>query len=63
MKGQQNQMSQENQNNAATLEWLYENKSYENTKGVFFYKENEGKCAAVHNFMLGMAVRDYHNDK
>jgi predicted nucleotidyltransferase len=53
-----------NQDNAKTLEWLYENTYYDSTsKKMEKYKDYKGTCKAVHQYMTIMSLVQYHNDE
>jgi len=54
------QMKQTTEKNSYTLEWLYEDKSFEG--GIKKWTNHKGKCKAVHQFMTMMSVAQYHNE-
>jgi hypothetical protein len=57
-----NQMSQKNQANSETLEWLFLNKYYDGNGPTAQWPDNKGTCKAVFRFMTLMALRQYHSD-
>jgi predicted nucleotidyltransferase len=54
-------MKQTTQENSQTLEWLYENKYYDE-KDNKKWSDHKGTCKAVHQFKNMMGVVQYHNE-
>jgi hypothetical protein len=55
-------MSQKNQENSKTLEWLFENKYFDGGQNTKYWPNNKGKCKAVYLFNTAMGISQYHSD-
>jgi hypothetical protein len=49
------------QENSRTLEWLFENRYYDQ-KTTKFWEDNKGTCKAVYMYNTAMSVAQYHFD-
>ncbi|KAF2276881.1 uncharacterized protein EI97DRAFT_490465 [Westerdykella ornata] len=55
-------MSQKNQANNDTLEWLFVSKTFNRKDGQTKWPKNEGKCAAIYCFNTVIGIAQYHNN-